>query len=51
MRIIKTVVAAVLLVGFASSVFAEPSLASGRRVNAAKDDTACTYEDGQKICF
>ncbi|MCP1572478.1 hypothetical protein [Herbaspirillum rubrisubalbicans] len=45
MRIVKTVVAAVLLVGFASSVFAEPSLASGHRITKVCDDL-----DGVKIC-
>ncbi|WP_164471204.1 hypothetical protein [Herbaspirillum rubrisubalbicans] len=46
MRIIKTVVAAVLLVGFASSVFAEPTLASGHRYTRACEDI-----DGVKICY
>jgi len=46
MRIVKTVVAAVLLVGFASSVFAEPRLSSGLRINKACDDI-----DGVKICY
>lgn len=46
MRIFKTVVAAILLVGFASSVVAAPRLSSGLHINKACEDM-----DGVKICY
>ncbi|BEV15612.1 hypothetical protein HBDW_24000 [Herbaspirillum sp. DW155] len=50
MRNIKALIAAVLLVGFASSVVAAPRLSSGLRINPAKDDNACLVYDGGEIC-
>ncbi|MDR9851836.1 hypothetical protein [Herbaspirillum huttiense] len=47
MRIVKTVVAAVLLVGISSSAFA---LSKGLHINTPKDDPACLVYEGGQIC-
>jgi len=53
MRNVKAIIAALLLVGFASSVVAAPRLSGGTRINTAKDDPACYYDQDlhMKICF